>query len=382
MSAKKGLGKSSTTKTIARKGLTEKENIALWVASGGRCAICNKELIWEEDRGVIINLADKAHIIAHSDDGPRGGINLSHFGLTADDLDSINNLMLLCKNHHKIVDDCPEKFPADRLFKLKNDHASSIKRKLDKQSSSLAVIHRTMDDTPFSINLAKNEDVLLLGQTEHREKFKEFSTEGWEAAKKRTKGFYEQVKSDIELNNYAGISIFPLSHIPLLVYLGFLIGDKIPVMTFQYSRNENHWICCSPEGRGGLDRIQVTEEGRGKKDLVVSISVSARVHIEDIREALVSDLENYDELHISTDKPEIDNVLFYEDVKLIQNAFKQSVEKLHGENRYDMVHLFVAVPAGLAVEIGRSINPNMWCSVSLYNYRFRENPKYQFVFSI
>ncbi|MDF2500790.1 MAG: nuclease [Anaerosporomusa subterranea] len=82
----------------------------------------------DKDRGVIINLADKAHIIAHSNDGLRGGINLSSFGLTDDDLDSIHNLMLLCKDHHKIVDDYPEKFPADKLFKIKKDHEDGIKR--------------------------------------------------------------------------------------------------------------------------------------------------------------------------------------------------------------------------------------------------------------
>lgn len=382
MPTKKVSDKSSTSKTKTRKNLPERENIALWVASGGRCAICNKELLWEEDRGVIINVADKAHIIAHSDDGPRGGVNLSSFGLNAEDLDGIRNLMLLCKNHHKIVDDYPKKFPADKLFKIKKDHESSIKQKLDSQCSSLAVIHRTMEDTPSSINLANSEDILLLGQTEHREKFDDFSLEGWEASKKRTKDFYDQVKADISLNNYAGISIFPLSHIPLLIYLGFLVGDKIPVTTFQYARNENHWICCSPEGKSRFGEVQVSERCKGEKQLIVSISASARVHKEDIQEVLNTDLESFDELHLTTENPIIDNVLYYEEVKLMQTAFKQNVEKLHGENRYEMIYLFAAVPAGLAVEIGRSINANMWCPVSLYNYRFREKPKYQFVFSI
>ncbi|MDF2500789.1 MAG: nuclease [Anaerosporomusa subterranea] len=229
-----------------------------------------------------------------------------------------------------------------------------------------------MDDTPSDINLASSEDILLLGKTEHREKFDYFSLEGWEAAKKRTKDFYEQVKADISLNNYAGISAFPLSHIPLLVYLGFLIGDKIPVTTFQYARNENHWICCSPDGKSRFGEVQVSETRRVKKQLIVSISASARVHKEDIQEALNTDLENFDEFHITTENPIIDNDLFYEEVKLMQTTFKQKVEKLHGENRYEMIHLFAAVPAGLAVEIGRSINGNMWCPMSLYNYRFRK----------
>ena len=93
-------------------------------------------------------------------------------------------------------------------------------------------------------------------------------------------------------------------------------------------------------------------------------------------------MENYDELHIRVDNPKIDSVLYIEEVKQVQAVFKHHVEEMHGQNRYEGIHLFLAVPAGLAIEIGRSISDNMWCHVITYNYRFREKPKYQIAVKI
>ncbi|HML34997.1 SAVED domain-containing protein [Sporomusa sphaeroides] len=375
-------GKSNGT--ASRKSLSERDNLVLWVASGGRCAIpnCNKNLLFEEDGGLVINLADKAHIIAHSAQGPRGEISLSKFNLTDEDLDGIRNLMLLCKDHHKIVDACPEKYSAEMLFECKKNHEARVKALFDDKNTSLAVIHKSMDDTPVNIKLADTEDALILGKTEYREKFEDFTSEGWESAKIRTKQFYDQVKNNVALNDYAGLAVFPLSHIPLLIYLGFLIGDKIPVNTFQYERNKQHWVGCNLNGKSRLEDLNIEIQSRGTKKLVVSISASSRVHREDIVEALGANLENVDELHISVDDPAIDRVLYVEENKQVQTAFKQNIEKLHGVNRYEEIHLFAAIPAGLALELGRSINSNMWCEVFVYHFRFREKPKYQFAFKI
>ncbi len=376
-----GKRKTKSEETKTRKTLSKMEEIALWVASGAQCAICKKKLIFEDLR-VYINIADKAHIIAHSGDGPRGEFSLKNYSLSAEDLDSIRNLVLLCKDHHHIVDTNHTEWTAEKLFIIKNEHEAQIRAKLDCKQATLAVIHKTMDDTPVTIDSANNTDALVFGKTEYRKLFEDFTPEGWEAAKAEVEAFYQEVKETIKLNDYSRVCVFPLSHIPLLVYLGFLIGDKIPVTTFQYSRDANHWIGCNPGGKSRLGELQIESTTQGKKQFIVSISMSAPVHKEDIKAVLGASLDNYDELHIKVDNPKIDSVLYIEEVKQVQSAFKHRVEEMHGQNRYEGIHLFVAVPAGLAVEIGRSINASMWCYVNTYNYRFRETPKYQFAFQI
>ncbi|MBY0037452.1 hypothetical protein H7U08_12935 [Bacillus cereus] len=46
------------------------------------------------------------------------------------------------------------------------------------------------------------------------------------------------------------------------------------------------------------------------------------------------------------------------------------------------MHLFYAGPAGLAIEIGRGINLNIWSEVCLYQYNNRMSPNYQYALSI
>ena len=72
----------------------------LWARSAGRCQYCNKPLI-----GDLVTANDKliralvAHIISAKPEGPRGDAVRS-----ALQLDDINNLMLLCYEHHRLID--------------------------------------------------------------------------------------------------------------------------------------------------------------------------------------------------------------------------------------------------------------------------------------
>ena len=50
-------------------------------------------------------------------DGPRG-----QHRYTGLDLDTYGNLIVLCKNHHKTIDDLPEEYTVDRLKNIKAEH--------------------------------------------------------------------------------------------------------------------------------------------------------------------------------------------------------------------------------------------------------------------
>lgn len=97
----------------------EKTKKLLWGKSGGKCAFpkCNKDLIGDEDniQGEI------CHIVARKKEGPRG--RADYVG----DLDSEENLILLCAEHHKIVDDFPQKYTVELLQQYKKKHENEVK---------------------------------------------------------------------------------------------------------------------------------------------------------------------------------------------------------------------------------------------------------------
>lgn len=92
----------------------------LWGRSGNKCAMpdCRNELIVDEtetDNESIIG--DEAHIIARSNDGPRGESEMS-----SEDRDKYDNLILLCRIHHKVIDDQPNFYTAEKLREIKEQH--------------------------------------------------------------------------------------------------------------------------------------------------------------------------------------------------------------------------------------------------------------------
>ncbi len=83
-------------------------------------------------------VGDECHIIARSPGGPRFDSTV-----LADNLDLYSNLILLCKVHHKLIDDQPNTYTADFLKEIKRDHEHWVRDALrlaseDKQKISLA----------------------------------------------------------------------------------------------------------------------------------------------------------------------------------------------------------------------------------------------------
>ena len=97
----------------------------LFSLSAGMCNICRLQLA-EHD----VLIGEMAHIIAKSPNGPRGN-NYSP------QINSYNNLILLCPNHHTETNDT-EKYTVDSLREMKQRHESlSISKELTRNPSML-----------------------------------------------------------------------------------------------------------------------------------------------------------------------------------------------------------------------------------------------------
>lgn len=101
----------------------------LFALSGNQCAHpnCTNRLVepatGESDAAVIAHIC---HIYALSDAGPRGKP-----GLLESELNSPGNLLLLCQNHHAVVDRQFETYPADMLKEWKEKHEAEMQERID-----------------------------------------------------------------------------------------------------------------------------------------------------------------------------------------------------------------------------------------------------------
>lgn len=110
-------------------GISLKTRKMLWARSGNRCAFpeCKRQLIEDEtltdDPSII---GEEAHIVARKEDGPRGDSEL-----TEEERNQYDNLILLCRNHHKIIDDQVEEFTVERLRDMRERHLTWVDENLE-----------------------------------------------------------------------------------------------------------------------------------------------------------------------------------------------------------------------------------------------------------
>ena len=109
---------------MTRKSPSQSDIKLLYGLAAARCAFPGcKELCaasaTKEDRAVP--LGNIAHIVAYSNDGPRANPNLDE-----KDRNGYSNLILLCANHHELVDKQHGTHTTEDLRKWKSDHEQWI----------------------------------------------------------------------------------------------------------------------------------------------------------------------------------------------------------------------------------------------------------------
>jgi len=113
--------------------ISDKTRKTLWGRSGNRCAICRAELVSprnEFDKN--LNIGDECHIISKSSVGPR------HISDYSKDYDDYENLLLLCKNHHREIDELWETYTVEILKIIKKNHEKWIKETLEKGKNNIS----------------------------------------------------------------------------------------------------------------------------------------------------------------------------------------------------------------------------------------------------
>lgn len=160
--------------------ISDKTRKLLWGRSGNRCAICKKELsidATESDDESIIG--DECHITSKKTNGPR-----SKEKNTGANLDDYENLILLCRVHHKLIDDQPIKYSEEKIREIKSKHEQLVKESLEKGAIKPIRLRRIKDEkTDFLFRIASGKQLFNIVDgmcglyTDHPEPDNEFEVE-------------------------------------------------------------------------------------------------------------------------------------------------------------------------------------------------------------
>lgn len=199
--------------------ISDKTRKLLWGRSGNRCAICKQELIVSatgKDSEAVVG--DECHIISAQFDGPRHDPDYPK-----EKLDSYENLILLCRVHHKMVDDQASTFTADILRQRKNNHEIMISEKLSDQKKPkpgrIRRIKKNIPDYLIRVTTGKQLVDLIVGAYAISIDHDELTTQG---EVDLIGGFLQNVSDYLDLLDFAPE---PLERVESAYHLTELIKD-------------------------------------------------------------------------------------------------------------------------------------------------------------
>jgi HNH endonuclease len=138
--------------------ISDKNRKILWGKSGNRCAMCRHPLVvdpTELDSECVVG--DECHIVS----GAKGGLRHDP-SFPASEIDELSNLMLLCRIHHKLVDDQAETYTAGLLRSMKANHEEWVEQKLKDQPQVPPVrIRRIRSEIPTQLPVVLSGKELL-----------------------------------------------------------------------------------------------------------------------------------------------------------------------------------------------------------------------------
>ena len=99
----------------------------LWTKAGNRCSYyygehCDEELV-KLVNGKLVLVGDESHIVGEKAGSPR---YIADFP----EIDSYNNRILMCKKHHKVIDDNEGEYTAELLLQMKKSHEDSVAERI------------------------------------------------------------------------------------------------------------------------------------------------------------------------------------------------------------------------------------------------------------
>lgn len=188
-----------------------------------------------------------------------------------------------------------------------------------------------------------------------------------------TRKWYDrELKSLIAKAEYHQICFFGQAPIPVLVLLGFMTQNRIPVYVFNSNRDTKAWV--HPK-----EYIEVISESKpplpnnSKGDIIVRVSSSYSV-----TDPSVSIIPNpLWEVHIAIKDIDKNNALTHESAEKIAKEFERQMELIFANFPQATVHLFMGVPAGTAFLIGTKIHGNCCRPIQTYVFNSQEEPQHR-----
>lgn len=393
LASNKAIGPDGQTRTVP-------ERIArrVWVAAGGRCTICNRYLLDDETTGQDVMIGQLAHIVGWStaDGSPRG----------SEDLDAAlrneaDNLILLCYDQHKVIDEKSlwAMYDTDTLRSMKRVHESRVRDLTamghDRSTTVLRVVggihgqavdltDRRVRDALFTRN--RFPDWTLRGSDEYEVDLRQLlgEPEGtsvyWASAHAHLDERLSRLRRMVAKGSVTHLSIFPLARIPVLILLGTLLDDTIPVDLYPKQRDGDEgwgWAYTTTQVKFEIARVGV---GSDPHKVAMLVSVSGSVDRHRLPDEIDERYTIY-ELRPTNALPAPGLIGSADVLDAFSQTWREMLATVEAEHHgVQGLPTFSAVPAVAAVSMGRHLMRAAHPPLNIYD-RVTGSDSYQFTTS-
>lgn len=349
--------------------------LKLWVRAGGRCEFygCNEYLLKDRLTLKETNYSNIAHIVSWQTTGPRGDDSLP-----IKERNKFENLMLACTKHHNLIDskEHVHAYPKDKLLQFKRWHEDRI----DKICSSTPECQTNV----IRFKAKVGDEIVKISDPEVIDAiFPSHPTEGgieidltglpgdgdtfhWDTMKK---GISDKINALYSLGFSNSIidhlSVFAIGPIPLLIHLGYSIGNKTTVHLYQRHRDTQCWKW-KEKGDELLYAINKLSKGEDSQEAALVLSLSGKIRKESLPEEIIKKLPIYE---ISLDVPNPGFLQTKDDLERFREKYQKILAMIIAENKnIKKIHLFPAVPAPIAILCGRELLHKAHPALAVYDY--------------
>ena len=368
------------TPKITHRTIPHHTRLKLWVKSAGRCEFsgCNKP-VWRNDLTLSDgNFGEVVHIIGASEEGPRGNEESTNLQI------EFSNLMLMCQQCHKEIDDNPDRYPPELLIEWKWKHEDRIEIQTrypeDIHKSTVLLFSVNIGDRIVPINPEAYRNAMFpkyptdeKGISITKNNFDGHSdAEYWQAfageIQRKIKWYFEE---GIDEEKIKHLSVFALGPMPLLMFLGKCIGDTVPSDLYQSHRNidDTNQTWSWPKEEQDTETCYIVKSPRiNKKGGNVAIVLSLSGKIDSNRyKRLVS--ENFSVYEITIENPSPHFLKSRKQLEGFSREYRKllnDIQATYGDSC--QISIIPAVPAPIAVECGRILLPKSDPEIFAYEY--------------
>lgn len=355
------------------RAIPERVKNALWSITAGRCEICFKKLYLADVTGSLVNISQMAHIKAFSPKGPR-------YSEEQNNPHQLDNLMLLCAEHHKMIDTDPDDFPVEWLMKQKKEFEEKVEAVINAQRTKSSILSFnsiiTKDDdikneesefpkvllfngNYFDGNLYRIDNSLL--GIDHNPMYYSIMCQSM-------KQQVEKVKTSMRAAE--SMSVFAIAPQPLLLYLGYLLNDETNIKVYQRFRNGNlkwNWECSEVTN---CFKVEQTYMNGNEMDTEVNLVLSLSADVSLDRIPIFSDSNHkIPTLILRADRQGFDAIKSTEDLNEYISVFRNDViEKIRIDfPNLKCLNIFPAAPVSVPVRMGMSYQKNIDVEWKIFN---------------